>query len=57
MLTVRTSPHDHDSISTDKAMLYVVMALLPSAIWGCVMFGFRACGLHRFVSFDRVAFG
>ena len=42
MLTVRTSPHDHDSISTDKAMLYVVMALLPSAIWGCVMFGFRA---------------
>ena len=42
MLTVRTSPHDHDSISTDKAMLYVIMALLPSAIWGCVMFGFRA---------------
>lgn len=42
MLSVRTSPHDHDSISTDKAMLYVVMALLPSAIWGCVMFGFRS---------------
>ena len=42
MLTVRTSPHDHDSISTDKAMLFVVIALLPSAIWGCVMFGFRA---------------
>ena len=32
MLTVRTSPHDHDSISTDKAMLYVVMSLLPSAL-------------------------
>ena len=42
MLSVRTSPHDHDSISTDKAMLYVVMALLPSALWGCVMFGLRA---------------
>lgn len=42
MLSVRTSPHDHDSISTDKAMLYVVMALLPAALWGCVMFGFRA---------------
>ena len=42
MLNVRISPHDHDSISTDKAMLYVVFALLPAAIWGCVMFGFRA---------------
>lgn len=42
MLTVRTSPHDHDSISTDKAMLYVIFALLPASLWGCVMFGFRA---------------
>ena len=42
MVTVRTSPHDHDRISTDKAMLLVAAALLPSAIWGCVMFGFSA---------------
>ncbi|MGN1163919.1 MAG: RnfABCDGE type electron transport complex subunit D [Candidatus Ornithospirochaeta sp.] len=42
MVTVRTSPHDHDTISTDKAMLLVAAALLPSALWGCVMFGFRA---------------
>ena len=42
MIKVKVSPHIHDTISTDKAMLYVVIALLPSAVWGCIMFGFRA---------------
>ncbi len=42
MIKVKVSPHIHDSIRTDKAMLYVTIALLPSALWGCVMFGFRA---------------
>lgn len=42
MIKVKVSPHIHDSIRTDKAMLYVTIALVPSALWGCVMFGFRA---------------
>ncbi len=42
MMKVRVSPHIHDSIRTDKAMLYVTIALLPSAVWGCIMFGWRA---------------
>ena len=42
MITVRTSPHVHDWVSTDKAMVMVTIALLPSALWGVVMFGFKA---------------
>lgn len=42
MITVRTSPHMHDNVSTDKSMLYVVIALCPAALWGVVMFGVRA---------------
>ncbi len=42
MIKVKVSPHLHDTLTTDKAMLYVVIALLPSALWGVVMFGFRA---------------
>ena len=42
MIKVKVSPHIHDKIRTDKAMGYVSLALLPSALWGCVMFGFRA---------------
>ena len=42
MKTVSVSPHVHSSLSTDKAMLYVVIALLPSALWGVFAFGLRA---------------
>ena len=42
MIRVRVSPHIHDSLDTTKAMLYVSLALLPSLLWGCAMFGFRA---------------
>ncbi len=42
MKTVRTSPHIHGPLRTDKAMLFVVIALLPAAIWGVIAFGFSA---------------
>ena len=42
MKTVSVSPHVHSSLSTDKAMLFVIIALLPSAIWGVFAFGLRA---------------
>ncbi len=42
MKTVRTSPHIHGPLRTDKAMLFVIIALLPSAIWGVWAFGLRA---------------
>lgn len=42
MKIVKSSPHIHDSLSTDKAMLYVIIALLPSCIWGMIIFGFHA---------------
>lgn len=42
MISVKTSPHIHDEIRTDKAMLWVTIALLPSALWGCIMFGWKA---------------
>ncbi len=42
MKTVRTSPHIHGPLRTDKAMLFVIVALLPSALWGVFAFGPRA---------------
>lgn len=42
MMKVRTSPHIHGSLRTDKAMLFVIAALLPSALWGVWAFGLRA---------------
>ena len=33
---VSVSPHVRDSITTNKIMLYVILALLPSAIFGVV---------------------
>ncbi len=42
MRRVSVSPHIHSSLSTDKAMLYVLIALLPSAAWGVWAFGVRA---------------
>lgn len=42
MKTVSTSPHVHSSMDIQKSMLYVVLALLPSALWGVYAFGIRA---------------
>jgi len=42
MKVVKTSPHVHSALSTDKAMLFVIIALLPSCLWGIIIFGFRA---------------
>ncbi len=42
MNKVKVSPHLHSTMRTDKAMLYVVLALLPAAIWGCIIFSWRA---------------
>ncbi len=42
MKSVRTSPHIHGPLRTDRAMLFVIIALLPSALWGIWAFGLRA---------------
>lgn len=42
MIKVRTSPHIHGPLSTDKSMLYVIIALLPTTIWGIFVFGLSA---------------
>lgn len=42
MLTVETSPHIHSGNRTDRAMLYVIIALLPSCIWGICIFGLHS---------------
>ena len=42
MRSVTVSPHVHDSMRTDKAMIYVIIALLPALIFGFVAFGIRA---------------
>ncbi len=41
-LFVSPSPHRATSVSTTKIMLMVIIALLPSALAGCVFFGPRA---------------
>lgn len=41
-LIVTTSPHRRDNISTQKIMLMVIIALLPSVIASAIYFGIRA---------------
>ncbi len=41
-LRVSPSPHRSGGLSTQKIMLMVIIALLPSAIMGCIYFGFKA---------------
>ncbi|MCC8069913.1 MAG: RnfABCDGE type electron transport complex subunit D [Ruminococcus sp.] len=41
-LTVTSSPHRRDSISTQKIMLMVIIALLPSVVASAIYFGGRA---------------
>lgn len=42
MIRVSSSPHFHSKDSTSSLMLKVCIALLPSAIFGVIMFGLRA---------------
>ena len=41
-LTLSVSPHIHSGRSTSRIMLDVVIALLPAAAAGCIIFGLRA---------------
>ena len=41
-LTLSVSPHIHSGRSTSRIMLDVILALLPAAAAGCVIFGLRA---------------
>lgn len=41
-LTVSASPHVRSSSSTQSIMLTVIIALLPSLIWGIYIYGFRS---------------
>lgn len=60
---VSSAPHVRSKVSTDKIMLIVILALLPSALFGIVNFGFRAlllivvtilsCVVSEFV-FDKI---
>lgn len=42
MRTVSTSPHLHSGADTQRIMLCVVVALLPSCAWGVFVFGLKA---------------
>lgn len=41
-LIVEPSPHRRTGLSTQLVMLNVILALLPAAVMGCVIFGIRA---------------
>ncbi len=41
-LTVSSSPHIHLGITTQSVMLDVIIALIPAAVYGTVIFGWRA---------------
>ena len=41
-LSVSSSPHIRSSASTSRIMLDVLIALMPTSIMGCVIFGWRA---------------
>ena len=42
MLSVSSSPHIKSNASTSRIMLDVIIALLPTAVMGCIIFGWRA---------------
>lgn len=41
-LKVSVSPHIHSGVTTQKIMLDVIIALMPAAAAGCIIFGIRA---------------
>ena len=42
MLKVSSSPHVRAKDTTDKIMLYVILALLPTSLFGVYNFGMKA---------------
>ncbi len=55
-LFVSPSPHRATTMSTARIMLMVILALLPSAIAGCVFFGPRAAAVLAVCVISCVAF-
>lgn len=45
MLTVSTSPHMKDTMTTPVIMRKVLIALAPAALWGVYIFGLRAAAI------------
>ena len=41
-LTVSSSPHIHSDFSTAGIMLDVIIALIPTAVYGTIIFGWKA---------------
>lgn len=56
LLRVSASPHLHGEESTRTLMLDVLIALLPSLIWGIYLFGWRALSLTLLSVLSCVAF-
>ena len=57
LLTVSPSPHIHrHGLSTASVMKDVFVALLPAAIWGCYVFGWRAAVVLLLSVVSSVAF-
>lgn len=56
MLKVSASPHITSSLTTQKIMLMVIIALLPSLITGVIMFGLHALILSLICIMSAVAF-
>ena len=56
MRRVSASPHIHGPLRTDRAMIYVIIALLPSAIWGVWAFGLRALAVLLDVDLPAAVF-
>ena len=42
MKRISASPHVHSSMDIRKSMLFVIIALVPSCLWGIYAFGLRA---------------
>ncbi|MBQ7980558.1 MAG: RnfABCDGE type electron transport complex subunit D [Oscillospiraceae bacterium] len=55
-LFVSPSPHRATTMSTTKIMLMVIIALLPSAVAGCVFFGPRAAAVLAVCIISCIAF-
>jgi len=44
-LELGSSPHIHARVSTSRSMIYVILALIPAVIAGCVVFGLAQLGV------------
>lgn len=55
-LTLSVSPHIHSGRGTRRIMLDVILALLPAAVAGCIIFGLRALLVMAVTVASAVAF-